>query len=114
MEMTKARNRVLVPIGLLLAAGVLLIVLLMRQVVLAPAPTMHQITWTGTSAAAAPAVQASPNSAAASEQTITAIGSTAPLTAPKPATQPASESAPAPGSTKCPSQPGSGLPCSIP
>jgi hypothetical protein len=113
LAMTKAANARLVPVGLLLMAGVLLIVLLMRaQVGLAPAHSMHQIM--GAGAAAAPAAQTNANSAIVSEQTITAIGSSAPLSAPKSATQqPVIENPAAPGSAKCPTS-GSGLPCSIP
>src|ERR1700694_5490588 len=65
MEMSKVRNVVLVPTALLVVAGVLLIVLLIRaQVVLAPTPT----TYHGSS-----------NPAPISQQTITANGSTTPL-----------------------------------
>jgi hypothetical protein len=113
--MTKARNAVLVPFGLILMAGVLLIVVLLRaQVAFAPAATIHQISWSAP-AAAAPAAQANSNSAVVSQQTIKSIGSSAPLPAPQPATQqPAAESVPAPGSAHCPTQPGSGLPCTMP
>jgi hypothetical protein len=101
MEMSKARNALLVPTALLLVAGVLLIVLLIRaQVVLAPTPT----TYHGSS-----------NPAPISQQTITANGSTTPLAPPTAVTPPqASESMPTPGSAQCPSAPGSGLPCKIP
>lgn len=114
VEMTKAGNARWVPVGLLLMAGVLLIVLLMRaQVGLAPAHSMHLIT--GPGAAAGPAAQTNSNSAVVSEQTVTPIGSGMPLSAPKSATQqPVSENPAAPGSAKCPSESGSGLPCSIP
>ena len=101
MEMSKVRNTVLVPTALLLVAGVLLIVLLIRaQVVLAPTPT----TYHGSS-----------NPAPISQQTITANGSTTPLAPPAAGAPPqASESMPTPGSAQCPSAPGSGLPCKIP
>jgi cytoskeletal protein RodZ len=101
MEMSKVRNTLLVPTALLLVAGILLIVLLIRaQVVLAPMPT----TYHGSS-----------NPAPISQQTISSQGSTAPIAAPTAGTQPQpSESSPAPGSAQCPSAPGSGLPCKIP
>ena len=114
--MSGAATARLVPTRLLLVAAVLLVVLVIRaQIVLAPAPPMHLVTGAGAAAATAPAAQASSNSAAVSEQTIRAIGSSNPLSPPRPATQPpASETKPAPGSVRCPSHPTSGLPCTIP
>jgi hypothetical protein len=116
MEMSKARNAVLVPTGLLVMAGVLLFVLLIRaQIVMAPAPTMHHATLTAPGGAPGPGAQGSSNTAATSQQTITSNGSTKPLAPPTAGTPPnASESLPTPGSAQCPSAPGSGLPCKIP
>ena len=115
--MARARNAVIMPAGLVLMAAVLLLFLLLHaQVVFAPTPAMHQATSNAPAPAAAPAdrtTMASP--AAASEQTITYIGSSKPVAGPKPASQqPVSQSVPPAGSARCPSEPGSGLPCRIP
>ncbi|MFI5282989.1 MAG: hypothetical protein ACHQ0J_07655 [Candidatus Dormibacterales bacterium] len=118
--MTNARNVLLVPAGLILMGAILLIVVLLRaQIALVPAPSTHQLNWFGPApaAAAAPALNAnsSSNSTVVTQQTIKWIGTSAPLTAPRPATQqPADGSAPAPGPARCPTQSGSGLPCVIP
>ena len=112
--MTQAKNALLVPLGLILMAGVLLVVVLLRaQLLLAPAPTTHQAGWSAPAVAAQ--AQVNTSSSSNSAQAITTIGTSAPLTAPQPATQqPAAESAPTPGTGHCPAQPGSGLPCVMP
>jgi hypothetical protein len=113
--MTRAKNAGLVPTALVLLAGVLLVVLLFRaQAGLAPAPRLHQVTSVG-SGAATSASQTSSNSAASSKQTITPIGSTAPISSGQGTSQqPISENKPVPGTAQCPSARGSGLPCRIP
>jgi hypothetical protein len=112
--MTQAKNILLVPLGLVVMAGVLLIVVLLRaQLSLAPAPTAHQAGWSAPAAAAQ--AQVNTTSSSNSAQAITPIGTGAPLSAPKPASQqPAAESMPTPGTGHCPVQPRGGLPCVMP
>jgi hypothetical protein len=115
MEMSRARNAVLVPTGLLVLAGVLLFVLLVRtQIVMAPAPAMHRATLPAPVSAAGPGAQTGSNSAATSQQTISSNGSTTPLAPAAGAPPQASQTLPSPDSAQCPQAPGSGLPCKIP
>ena len=103
-------NAKLLPTAVLVMLGVLLAVLLIRaQLAVVSTPTGHQVTLTGP---AAPAAQ--PSSAPQTQQTVQSNGTAAPLSGPTPGLQkPISESTPAPGSAQCPSQPRSGLPCTM-
>ena len=110
--MTKTRNAKLLPTALLVMVGVLLVVLLIRaQIALVSTPTGHQVTLTGP---VAPAAQTTSNPAPQTQQTVHSNGTAAPFSGPTAGPQkPISESTPAPGSAQCPSQPHSGLPCTM-
>jgi hypothetical protein len=106
--MTRTKNVSLVPLWVVLVVGVLLLALLGRtQIVLAPA-TLRM----NTTQIAAPAPMHSSSSAAESQQSLKALGSSAPISGSTGTVQgPASQAPDTSGKATCPSVAGSGLPC---